>query len=236
MTRARLPGAPAQTESDAAGAVSRPVRAGPGNSPAVGQTETSRSALGHPGVAALRVAASPVADTNECSADLLSRRGHVPDGKRRPGPGNAGNRIVPDLPTRSLLPYVMAATLSVVLLLGGCQERLAQRDSYFAPLRGLSVSLHAETEQVLDYHQAMQAALHGCNERPGAASSSLVGSGNAVPEGALDPGAQARLCASSGTTHAAHGAPLNGYRRWVEDRVRELPAPSETASSIGGGS
>ena len=142
---------------------------------------------------------------------------------------------MPDLPTRTV-PCAIAATLSIALFLGGCQERLAQRNSFFAPLSGLSVSLHAETEHVLDYHQAMQAALHGCNERPGAASSNHVGSGNAVPEGALDPGAQARPCASSGTTHATHGAPLNGYRRWVEDRVRELPAPSETASSIGGGS
>lgn len=143
---------------------------------------------------------------------------------------------MPDFPTRNL-PVAIAAALSVVLFLGGCQERLAQRDTYFAPLRGLSVSLHAETEHVLDYHQAMQAALHGCSESQRAtATSSVMGPVDVVPNGALDPDARARLCASSGITHAAHGAPLNAYRRWVGDQVRELPSPSETASSIGGGS
>ena len=34
---------------------------------------------------------------------------------------------------------------------------------------------------------------------------------------------------------SAHGATSNAHRRWVEDQVRELPAPSETASSVGGG-
>lgn len=142
---------------------------------------------------------------------------------------------MPNLQLRSV-PCAVATALSVVLLLGGCQERLAQRDSYFAPLNGLSVSLHSETEHVLDYHQALQAALHGCREGHGTASPGVMGGGNAVSERVLDPGAQARICASSGVTHAAHGAPLNGYRRWVEDQVRELPSPTETASSIGGGS
>ena len=31
-----------------------------------------------------------------------------------------------------------------------------------------------------------------------------------------------------------YGRTAEAYRRWVEDHVRELPAPSESASSIGG--
>ena len=31
-----------------------------------------------------------------------------------------------------------------------------------------------------------------------------------------------------------YGRSAEAYRRWAEDRVRELPAPSETASSAGG--
>ena len=175
-------------------------------------------------------------NTDLCSAGLLYLRGDIPDGEPPSHRHNAGNRVLPDLPTRNL-PGAIAAALFIVLPLGGCQERLAQRDTYFAPLSGLSISLHSETEHMLDYHQAMQAALHGCNEsQRTTTTSSVKGPVNVVPEGALDPDAQARLCASSGITHAAHGSPLNGYRRWVGDQVRELPAPSETASSIGGGS
>ena len=127
--------------------------------------------------------------------------------------------------------------LPIAVLVAGCQERLAQRDAYFAPLSGLSVSLHSETEHMVNYHRALQAARHGCLEphRPGA-SPDDDGSGGMTAEGAEGDGAHARLCGSSGLTHAAHGAPLNGYRRWVGDRVRPLPAPSETASSIGSGS
>ena len=184
----------------------------------------------------LRNAAVPNSNAGSCPDGHTSLRGDIPDGERPPDRRNTGNIVVPDLSTHNL-PVAIATVLCIVLLLSGCQERLAQRDTYFAPLRGLSASLHAETEHVLDYHQAMQAALHGCSKSQRAtATPSVMGPANVVPEGALDPDAQARLCASSGITHATHGAPLNGYRRWVGDQVRELPAPSETASSIGGGS
>ena len=137
------------------------------------------------------------------------------------------------LPARLL----MVMTMLVAVAVAGCQERLAQRDSYFAPLRGLSTSLHAETEHVLDYHQAVHAALLGCGERRKRAAFPVAsGAEGPMTEGASRDDAHARLCASSDATHAVRGAPGNAYRRWVEDSVRPLPAPSETASSIGGGS
>lgn len=226
----------ASRESDVVGSASRHLRDGLNKLPAARLARASTPAPDHSAGTSLRKAASLGPSAVSCPASLLSLRGDIPDGERQPDRNNAGNRIVPELPTRSA-PAAIAAALSVVLILASCQERLAQRDAYFAPLSGLSVSLHSETEHVLDYHQAMQTALHRCNASQRATeTSSVMGPANVVPEGALDPDAQARLCASSGITHATHGAPLNGYRRWVGDQVRELPAPSETASSIGGGS
>lgn len=140
------------------------------------------------------------------------------------------------LPT-CLAPASFVAGLSAILLLGGCQERLAQRDAYFAPMSGLSVSLHAETEHLVNYHRALQAARHGCHDRHSmAASPDEAGIGRTVPEASGGNDAHAQLCAPPGVTHAAQGAVLNGYRRWVGDAVRPLPSPSETASSIGSGS
>lgn len=140
-------------------------------------------------------------------------------------------------PPARLVPAAVAALATAALLLGGCQERLAQRDSYFAPLSGLSASLHAETKHMVDYHRTLQAALRGCLDRHRlGASSDDAGIEGMTAAGAGGGAAHAQLCASSGLTHAVHGAHLNGYRRWVEDEVRPLPDPSETASSIGGGS
>ena len=84
--------------------------------------------------------------------------------------------------------------LPIAVLVAGCQERLAQRDAYFAPLSGLSVSLHSETERMVNYHRALQAARHGCLEphRLGA-SPDVEGSGSMRAEGAEGDGAHARL-------------------------------------------
>ena len=140
-------------------------------------------------------------------------------------------------PQRPRVAALIGLALPLAVLVAGCQERLAQRDAYFAPLSGLSVSLHAETEHLVDYHRALQAARLGCiGSHRAAASPDDEGLGGVWAGGAGRDGARSELCGSSGMTHGAHGAPLNGYRRWVGDKVRPLPAPSETAASIGGGS
>ena len=156
--------------------------------------------------------------------------------RRRNAESSVQNHVVKSARRLRFAAGIVMA-LPIVVLMAGCQERLAQRDAYFAPLSGLSVSLHSETEHMVNYHRALQAARHGCLEphRLGA-SPDVEGSGSMTAEGAGGDDAHAQLCGSSGLTHAAHGAPLNGYRRWVGDRVRPLPAPSETASSIGSGS
>lgn len=139
-------------------------------------------------------------------------------------------------PPRRPFPARIVLVLPIAVLAAGCQERLAQRDAYFAPLSGLSASLHSETEQLVNYHRALQAARLGCNGNPHAAASPDDAGleGMMAAEAAGGSEAHAQLCASSGLTHAAHGAHLNGYHRWVGDKVRPLPDPSETASSIGG--
>lgn len=140
-------------------------------------------------------------------------------------------------PQRPRVAALIAMALPIAVLVAGCQERLAQRDAYFAPLSGLSVSLHAETEHLVTYHRTLQAARLGCSgSHRATASPDDEGLGGEWAEGAGGNGAYSELCGSLGLTHGAHGAVLNGYQRWVGDKVRPLPAPSETASSIGGGS
>lgn len=158
---------------------------------------------------------------------------------RRPGGRGAECGVqehVAKSPRRLRFPARIVMALLIAVLAAGCQERLSQRDAYFAPLSGLSASLHSETEHLVNYHRALQAARLGCNVNPRAATSP----DNAGPEGTMAAeaaggiAAHAQFCASSGLTHSAHGAHLNGYHRWVGDKVRPLPDPSETASSIGG--
>ena len=138
-------------------------------------------------------------------------------------------------PPRPILLRRIAMTMLIVVVVAGCQERLAQRDAYFAPLSGLSVSLYSETKHLVDYHRTLQAALRGCIESRGSGPHpDGFALERTMPDGLASGDVRAQICASSGLSHAAHGAALNGYRRWQNDGVRPLPDPSETASSIGG--
>ena len=128
-----------------------------------------------------------------------------------------------DRPSRSsFLGLAVAALLAVSAT--GCMERLAQRHAHFTPLSAATATA-AETEHVLRHQQAAQAARRACDA--------------AAPAAAYAPGARAaarRLCASAGRPQAAYGGLSNAYDRWVAEEVRDLPAPSETGSSVGGGS
>ena len=128
----------------------------------------------------------------------------------------------------------IAAVMLIAVPAGGCYERLAQKDAFFSPLGETRAHVGAETKRVIAYHQALQAAQIRCAARGSASEPSGVGpAGRPAPAGMA--GRQDELCAAQGT-HAAHGGVSNAYRRWVEDRVRPLPEPSDTASSVGGGS
>ena len=50
----------------------------------------------------------------------------------------------------------------IVLLVAGCQERLALQDEYFAPFSGVVSAVRAETQRLVTYHEALQALRRPC--------------------------------------------------------------------------
>ena len=137
--------------------------------------------------------------------------------------------------TRSLPVFLRIAAVSLIAVsAGGCHERLAQKDAYFSSSSATLSRVGAERERLMAYHQALQAVQLRCAARGSAAEPSGVGPAGR-PALAGVPGRQDELCAAQGT-HAAQGGVSNAYRRWVEDRVRPLPEPSDSASSVGDGS
>lgn len=119
------------------------------------------------------------------------------------------------------LCYV-TALLSLSLLIG-CQQPLAVHDPYFRPGNTSAAAQDDETRRVVRYQRALQLARHSC----------------ADPELVTEPRrtALAHVCPDRPRPPtAALGATSNAYRRWVEDRVRELPSATTTAASAAGGS
>ena len=127
-------------------------------------------------------------------------------------------------------------TMVIALLVAGCHERLAQQDEYFAPLSGVITAVRAETERLVTYHEALQALQRSCTSKPSTlVSQDAVSFHSPVPGAASADETRKPLCVPSTRTSAAYGSASKAYTRWVEDRVRPLPDPSETASSITGG-
>lgn len=128
-----------------------------------------------------------------------------------------------------------AAALLAAALAAGCAPPLARQHGYFASPSDSAARAGAQARHTLNHHHALQAVRRACAApMPDAAP---------LPPGP-DLGRPAARAALAGicVTAAArtvpvstHGAASNAYRRWVEDRVRELPAPSETAASAAGG-
>ena len=130
----------------------------------------------------------------------------------------------------------LSLAVLIAVSVSGCFDRLAHKHDFFASASGTNATIGLETERFVGYHAALQAARRGCAKGgPIDVSPSADSSGTPLQaERAED--AFADLCGTSKGTYAAHGAPFNGYRRWVEDQVRELPEPSDTAASVGGDS
>lgn len=132
----------------------------------------------------------------------------------------------------------IGAALLIAALAAGCHGQLAQNHDFFAPGGATGTLSQTETQRVLAYYQALQAAQRGC---PGGRPASAIPDDTSWNPAEADRQAApqqpwAHSCPGADSSHAAHGGASNSYRRWVEDKVRELPAPSETASSIGSGS
>lgn len=139
-------------------------------------------------------------------------------------------------------PLRIALAILIVVSVSGCWEQLAQKHEFFASASGTNAEIAFETERVLAHYAAVQVARRECTKGdPTGVSPSADPSGaralvDTTPRTAPAGEAWADLCGTPKGRYAVHGARLNGYRRWVEDKVRELPQPSDTASSIGGGS
>ena len=136
-----------------------------------------------------------------------------------------------------ILHLRLFTTMLIVLLVAGCHERLAYQDEYFAPFSGAITAVKAETQRLVTYHEALQALQRPCTrETSPPVSSDAVSLHGPVPGVASAREAGVPSCIPPNGTRAAYGSASNAYTRWVEDRVRPLPDPSETASSITGGS
>lgn len=129
----------------------------------------------------------------------------------------------------------LALTMLVVLVVAGCQGRLAQQDEYFAPFSGTVAAVKAETERLVTYHEAVHALRRPCTSQPSSGLSEDAAIVHGPAPGDIFVGeTRQQSCIPSTRTSAAYGSAINAYMRWVEDGVRPLPDPSETASSIGG--
>ena len=125
----------------------------------------------------------------------------------------------------------------IALLVAGCQGRLAQQDEYFAPFSGVVTALKAETQRLVTYHEALQALRRPCTTNVSTAASRDAVTLHRPIHGVTSVGEAGRQsCVPNARTTAAYGSASSAYKRWVEDRVHPLPDPSDTASSITGGS
>lgn len=134
-------------------------------------------------------------------------------------------------------PLRTALAILIVVSVSGCWERLAQKHEFFASASGTRTEIAFETERVLAHYGAVAAARHECVKSSPSADSSGAHVLVETPLWTAPAGeAWADMCGVPKGAYAVHGARFNGYRRWVEDKVRELPQPSDTASSVGGDS
>lgn len=140
-----------------------------------------------------------------------------------------GNDPMLNLPFRSRILQVAAVVLTTMFS-AGCTHSLALQHAYFAEPRVSVARIAAETRYRIIHLHAVQMTQRACTGAVTAAGS---------PDGsdfgaAAARGALADICAASTPRPAAwHGGTATAFRRWVEDRVLELPAPSETAASAG---
>lgn len=125
----------------------------------------------------------------------------------------------------------VAAAMLFAMLAAGCAPPLAWQHPYFAAPRESAARIEAETRHSLTYHHALQLTRRAC-----AGSESVAGASD-EPDFGTAPArrALADSCVVSPPRSVTWpGGTSTAFRRWVEDRVLELPDPGETASSAGG--
>ncbi len=128
----------------------------------------------------------------------------------------------------------VAAAFLPLLFSAGCQQPLAVHDPYFRSGNTTAAAQGAEARRVVRYRRALQTARRSCPTDTSAEAGSRDGP---VPADKAGRAALAALCADlREPSTAAHGGTLNAYRRWVEDRIRELPEAAATGAGAAGGS
>lgn len=137
-------------------------------------------------------------------------------------------------------PYPSRAVRALAALLPlslsvGCHEPLALRDSYFMPGNERAAAHRSEAQHAVRYNRAVQAARQSC---PAVDPPSVEAPGGPdLARARARRAGLARLCADGpAPPTAAYGGTGNAYRRWVEDRTRELPEATATAAGPAGGS
>lgn len=145
------------------------------------------------------------------------------------------------MPRPSDLPRLFrtAAACLLAALATGCVQPLAVQNEFYSPLTGTADRIGAHTELTVSHHRALQAAQRVCGTPLSAAmarDTTNHGASGPVPGSSSAHRDLVSLCATpTRPPVAAHGATSNAYRRWVEDRVRELPEATETAAGAAGG-
>ena len=116
-------------------------------------------------------------------------------------------------------------------LLLGCETQLAARDSYFTRNDRQVAAQGSQVQELVRYNRSRQAVRASCLlslSRTGPADPSGLHIGNGRE-------ALAELCASSAAPPPhAHGGILNAYGRWLQDEIRELERPDDSADRAGG--
>lgn len=108
----------------------------------------------------------------------------------------------------------------MAVLLGGCQGAggpLSARDSFFASPSSVAAHIGLEAGTTIEAHRDLAAMQRACGASP------------AVADLQAKPNIDCRE-----RTSRFFGRRAEAYRRWVEDQIRELPSPEETAASAGG--
>ena len=113
----------------------------------------------------------------------------------------------------------------------GCSPPLSVQDEFFSPLNDTVAAQSAQTGHALNRYRALQAVRRACGTPPASDISGPPGAGGPELAPAAAHEALAELCAPPVRPPAALGATSNAYRRWLNDAVRELPDPSESAAS-----
>ena len=113
-----------------------------------------------------------------------------------------------------------AAAVAAAACLAGCQGvdgSLSARSAFFASPSSIAGQVGLATTATIEAHQDLAVTQRLCASAPETETA--------------DPQEAWIVCDRRAT--AFHGRRAEAYRRWVEDQVRELPAPTDTASAAG---